>query len=224
MDKFKLFILETHYSLEQLYSKLIESTKNVDSTFELHPLRKNSNKFIFNFIEKKIIETLILDKHGQEQTIEYLHIDSFSFHIEIRNNKLFLLLKNPPRSLKFFKQTLAEIFEYQISISEERIDPLVWLRRVEKHFNNEFLIISMEIKDIIFNSKTNGTLTLKSQIDLRDKYIEIVNSNNYRICKILVNNNDYFKGKFILSSDSSFQLDCFNSQELLESLLEHFLV
>ncbi|HHX4900094.1 TPA: hypothetical protein ACVB7J_003721, partial [Acinetobacter baumannii] len=164
------------------------------------------------------------DKHGQEQTIEYLHIDSFSFHIEIRNNKLFLLLKNPPRSLKFFKQTLAEIFEYQISISEERIDPLVWLRRVEKHFNNEFLIISMEIKDIIFNSKTNGTLTLKSQIDLRDKYIEIVNSNNYRICKILVNNNDYFKGKFILSSDSSFQLDCFNSQELLESLLEHFLV
>lgn len=221
MDKFKLYSIETSLPFDILYSKIVESSVSLDSTYEIQPIKNRSDTLIFKFIEKKILETSLLDKDGLEQLIQYLHIDNFEFHIEKKLNKLFLILKNPPRSLKFFKQTIADILDYNISISEIKIDPLLWLKNLEPNHESEFTVISIEIKDIIFDSKTNGSLTLKSQIDLRSNYHDMISTNTYKISKVLISNQDYFRGKFILCQDASFQLDCMNSSPLIDLLLNN---
>lgn len=221
MDKFKLYSIETSLSFDVLFSKIINSDNCKDSSYEIHPLKNRSNTLAFKFIERKILETSLLDKDGVEQVIQYLHIDNFEFHIENKMDRFFLLLKNPPRSLKFFKQTIGDLLNYKIAISEIKVDPLQWLQNLEPNHDSVFSVLSIEIKDIIFNSKTNGTLTLKSQIDLRSNYYELINSKNYKVCKILINNQDYFTGKFILCQDASFQLDCMNSNILIDLLLDN---
>lgn len=221
MDKFKLYSIETTYSFDVLFSKLAESRNTLDSSYEIHPLKNRANTLVFKFIEKKILETSLLDKDGIEQLIQYLHIDNFEFYIEKRMSNFFLVLKNPPRSLKFFKQTIADILDYKISISDVKIEPLEWIKNIEPNYESEFSVISIEIKDVIYNSKTNGSLTLKSQIDLRSSYEKMICSTNYKVSKVLISNDNYFKGKFILSQDASFQLDCINSSALIDLLLNN---
>lgn len=221
MDKFKLYSIETTYSLDILFSKIVESSNSLDSSYEIHPLKSRANTLTFKFIEKKILETSLLDKHGIEQLIQYLHIDKFEFYIEKKLSKFFLVLKNPPRSLKFFKQTIADILDYKISISDMKIEPLQWVKNIELNYESEFSVNSIEIKDVIYNSKTHGSLTLKSQIDLRSSYEQMISSTNYKVSKVLISNNNYFKGKFILCQDASFQLDCMNSNALIDLLLNN---
>lgn len=221
MDKFKLYSIETTHSFDLLFSKIVESSSSLDSSYEIHPIKNRADTLAFKFIEKKLLETSLLDKDGIEQLIQYLHIDNFEFYIEKRLNNFFLVLKNPPRSLKFFKQTIAEILDYKISISDMKIEPLQWIRNIEPNYDSEFSVISIEIKDVIFNSKTHGSLTLKSHIDLRSSYKQMITSTNYKVCKVLVSNDNYFKGKFILSQDASFQLDCINSSALTDLLLNN---
>lgn len=221
MDKFKLYSIESTYSFDKLFSKIIESSNSLDSSYEIHPLKNRSETLAFKFIEKKLLETSLLDKDGFEQIIEYLHIDNFEFYIEKKSTKYYLLLKNPPRSLKFFKQTLADILDYKIAIIDIKIDPLQWLKNLEQNHDSIFSVVSIEVKDIIFNSKTNGSLTLKSSVDLRSNYQLLINSNNFKICKILINNENYFKGKFILCQDASLQFDCINSNNLINHLLDN---
>lgn len=221
MDKFKLYSIETTHSFDQLFSKIVESSNSIDSSYEIHPIKNRDNTLAFNFIEKKLLETSLLDKDGIEQLIQYLHIDNFEFYIEKRLNNFFLVLKNPPRSLKFFKQTIAEILDYKISISDMKIEPLEWISNIEPNCDSEFSVISIEIKDVIFNSKTYGSLSLKSHIDLRSSYQQMISSTTYKVYKVLVSNDKYFKGKFILSQDASFHLDCINSNVLTDLLLNN---
>lgn len=221
MDKFKLYSIESIYSLDELFSKIVESSNSLDSSYEIQPLKNRSNIIAFKFIERKILETSLLDKDGIEQFIQYLHIDNFDFYIEKKSTKYYLLLKNPPRSLKFFKQTIADLLDYKIAIIDIKIDPLQWLQNLEHNHDSIFSVVSIEVKDIIFNSKTNGSLTLKSSIDLRLNYQVLINSNNYKVYKILINNESYFKGKFILCQDGSLQFDCMNSNNLINLLLDN---
>ena len=160
MDKYKIYTLETSYPLDIIYNKISQISEVEDSTFEIFPLSKNDELLTFKFSEKRILETSLLDINGNEQTIEYLQIESFEFQIFQKINTLKLLLINPNRSLKFFKQTLAEILDYHIAIVDEQIDPLLWLTKIENDNNQKFQINSIEVKDIIFNSKISGNLTL----------------------------------------------------------------
>ncbi|GEK44407.1 hypothetical protein [Acinetobacter johnsonii] len=221
MDKFKLYSIETIYSFDKLFSKIVESSNRLVSSYEIHPLKNRANTLAFQFIEKKILETSLLDKDGVEQLIQYLHIDNFEFYIEKKMGNFFLVLKNPPRSLKFFKQTIADILDYKVAISDIEIDPLQWVENIETNYESEFSVISIEIKDVIYNSKIHGFLTLKSQIDLRSSYEQMISSTNFKVSKVLISNNNYFKGKFILCRDASFQLDCLNSSDLIDLLLDN---
>lgn len=221
MDKFKLYSIETSHSWDSLFSKIVDSNNSLDSSYEIHPIKNRDNTLVFKFVERKILETSLLDKNGIEQLIQYLHIDKYDFYIEKKANNFFLLLKNPPRSLKFFKQTIAEILDYKISISALKIEPVQWVKNIESNCDSEFSVISIEIKDVIYNSKTLGSLTLKSQIDLRSSYEQMIHSTNYKVNKVLISNGHYFKGKFILCQDASFQLDCMNSSALIDLLLNN---
>ncbi|CAG68992.1 hypothetical protein ACIAD2193 [Acinetobacter baylyi ADP1] len=219
MNKYKLFKFESSLSFHELKDRLVDNNNYHDSSFDLKTIRLTDKELCFNFVENKLMETYLLDVYGNQQLIKYLQVDSFEFQIILKDKDIFLLIINAPRSLKIFKQTIAEILDYQISITDIQINPIEWIERLEFSSEHSFEIHSLEIKDIIFNSSTNGSMTIKSQIDLRKTYENNVKSNNYKICKALIINDSYFKGRFILSKDASFQLDCMNSKALIDLLL-----
>ncbi|EMC7872768.1 hypothetical protein RZ571_001491 [Acinetobacter baumannii] len=220
MDKYKIYTLNTKLSLYQLKEMILENTTQDENTYDFELLKYSPKSISFKFSEKKILETSLLDKNGKEQVIEYLHIDSFNFQIIEDTNSFYLLLINPTRSLKFFKNTLSEILDYSIGLSDINLDPLEWLENIEKNSNERFQILSIEIKDIIFDSKTNGSMIFKSTLDLRTTYKEFLNIKNYKVSKVLLNNNDFYRGKFILSKDASFQIESLNSNKFLEVLIK----
>ncbi|MDC5413787.1 hypothetical protein OHW74_17565, partial [Acinetobacter baumannii] len=67
---------------------------------------------------------------------------------------------------------------------------------------------------------TNGSMIFKSTLDLRTTYKEFLNIKNYKVSKVLLNNNDFYRGKFILSKDASFQIESLNSNKFLEVLIK----
>ncbi|MEH1193770.1 hypothetical protein V7H80_18605, partial [Acinetobacter baumannii] len=105
MDKYKIYTLNTKLSLYQLKEMILENTTQDENTYDFELLKYSPKSISFKFSEKKILETSLLDKNGKEQVIEYLHIDSFNFQIIEDTNSFYLLLINPTRSLKFFKNT-----------------------------------------------------------------------------------------------------------------------
>lgn len=221
MDKYKLFNFESSLSLELLKEQFIANKNISDISFEIKPIRLTDTNLGFNFSENKLMETYLLDINGNEQLIEYLQIDSFDFQVISTKLDTFLLIKNPPRSLKNFKQSISEILNYEVSFIEININPLEWIESLEKSSEYTFEIRSLEVKEIIFSSSTNGSMTLKSQSDLRNSYKSNIKSNNYKICKALVLNDNFFKGRFILSADASFQLDCMNANALIDLLINN---
>ncbi|NDX18362.1 hypothetical protein [Acinetobacter baumannii] len=221
MDKFKVYSLDSSFDLMQIKNKLSSFQRSSDINFEFTPIKFTDFFLSYKYSEKKILETSFLDKNGNEQTIEYLHIDSFEFRIINSKNKFYILLINPSRSLKLFKQYLVELLDYKIGFSEIEINPLDLLSKIEKLSNSEFFVLSMEIKDIIFNNNTSGVMTLKSLKDIRNYYKEIVTNKNFKINKILISNNDFFRGKLILCKDASFQIESLNSIKLMELILDN---
>lgn len=220
MDKFKVYSLDSSFDLIQIKEKLSNHRKSSDINFEFIPLQFTDSFISYNFSEKKLLETSFLDKNGNEQTIEYLHIDSFEFRIINSNNNFYILLINPYRNIKLFKNHLVNTLDYKIGFSEIVLNPLDWLLKLESSASCNFHVLSMEIKDIIFDSNTSGIMTLKSLKDIRRSYTDIVKNKNFKINKILVTNNDYYKGKLILSKDASFQIDALNSTKLINILIE----
>lgn len=220
MDKYKIYSLDSSFNLIQMKEKLSNHHKSPDINFEFIPLKFTDSFISYNFSEKKILETTFLDKNGDEQTIEYLHIDSFEFRIINSNDNLYIILINPYRSLKLFKNYLVDILDYKIGFSEIVLNPLDWLIKVENISKCNFHVLSMEIKDIIFDSNTSGAMTLKSLNDIRKSYTDIVKNKNFKINKVLITNDDYYKGKLILSKDASFQIDTLNSTRLINFLIE----
>lgn len=220
MDKFKVFNLDSSLSLKEIKSLLSERSHSENISFQFTPLKFTDSCISYRFSEKKILETSFLDKNGNEQVLEYLHIDSFEFKISQHHNQFYVILVNPSRSLKIFKHYLAENLNYQIGLGEILLNPLDWIKRIEEQCESNFSIISMEVKDIIFDNNTSGIISLKSSNDIRNSYTDIIKNKNFKIGKILATNHDFFQGKIILCKDASFQVESINSTKLIDFILD----
>lgn len=224
MDKFKFYILKIHLDHTQIRSFL---TANNDDFYGIRFINQD-NKFLkFHFYERKILETTYIDKDFKEHTIEQMKTDDFSFYIYIDDNICFLILENPSRNISFFKNFLSQKLNNKVTISNIEINPLKLFSFLELNKDVDFIVSSLEVKDLQLSKTSIATLTIKSTENLVDKFENYLHTDKYHISKALFQSTLKFKGKLILANDCSLSLQIHQQNEFFEMFLDflykHFL-
>lgn len=212
MDKFKFYLLKIHLDLDDI-PKLL--TSNNDEFYGIQLINQEPSCLKFNFYERKLLETTYIDKNFNEHTIEQLKSDSFSFYIYNIKNVMFLKLQNPSRNISFFKNVISQKLLNKITIENISINPLDLFKYLESIDDNNFVVSTIEIKDIQLTSLTVANLTIKSTENLPSIYQKYIQSDKYLISKTVYSSNHKFKGNLLLTNECNLNLKLHQQEEFL---------
>lgn len=216
MDKFKFYIFKIHLSIEDVSNLL---TSQNDEFYGIKFINKTESYLKFNFYENKVLETTFIDKDFKEHTIEYLKNDNFYFYIYYDKNYNILVLENPYRNLSFFKNFLSQKLLNKLSIININLNPTLLFDFLKNREDINITISSLEVKDIQLSKSTIATLTIKSSDNLVNNFQKYIQSENYIISKVLFTSYSKFKGRILLTHESSLSLQLYQQNEFLELFL-----
>lgn len=216
MDKFKFYILKIHLNYDDIPNFL---TANNDEFYGIKFVKQDKNYFKFNFYERKILETTYLDKNFNEHTIEHLKTDDFFFYIYNEDKISFLVLENPSRNISFFKNFLSQKLNNKISILNIDFNPLALYEFLKNRADLNFVVSSLEVKDLQLSASTIATLTMKSTENLFKLFKDFLQSDKYIVSKVIITSSLKFKGKLLLTNDCSLSIQLHQQDDFLDLFL-----
>ena len=194
MDKFKFFILKIHLNYDEVTDLL---TANNDEFYGIKFIKQDKNYLKFNFYERKILETTYIDKNFNEHTIEHLKTEDFSFYLYREDKISFLALENPSRNISFFKNFLSQKLNNKISILNIDLNPLALFNFLKEIEGLNFVVSSLEVKDLQLSATTVATLTMKSTENLFRLFQDFLQTDKYTVSKTIFSSSSKFKGKLL---------------------------
>ena len=194
MDKFKFFILKIHLNYDEVTDLL---TANNDEFYGIKFIKQDKNYLKFNFYERKILETTYIDKNFNEHTIEHLKTEDFSFYLYREDKISFLALENPSRNISFFKNFLSQKLNNKISILNIDLNPLALFNFLKEIEGLNFVVSSLEVKDLQLSATTVATLTMKSTENLFRLFQDFLQTDKYTDSKTNFSSSSKFKGKLL---------------------------
>lgn len=216
MDKFKFFILKIHLNYDEVTDLL---TANNDEFYGIKFIKQDKNYLKFNFYERKILETTYIDKNFNEHTIEHLKTEDFSFYLYREDKISFLALENPSRNISFFKNFLSQKLNNKISILNIDLNPLALFNFLKEIEGLNFVVSSLEVKDLQLSATTVATLTMKSTENLFRLFQDFLQTDKYTVSKTIFSSSSKFKGKLLLTNDCSLSLQLHQQNDFLELFL-----
>tara|TARA_R110000850_G_scaffold2760_8_gene12942 strand:- start:1505 stop:2149 length:645 start_codon:yes stop_codon:yes gene_type:complete len=175
-----------------LLNNLYEEVEGSSKGFEV--FEKTNNSLNARFIEKKVEEGFVIGPYGGEErvvSISFNYIEFFAWPLD--NGKIYLVLKNPSRSIRTFLQELHAVFGFGFSVSEAELSVLNFLYALEDLSDVESVKVSKaRVGGIKLSSKASANVEVSSSENALKNVEDFVGTDNFTIDKLKFEL--YFKG------------------------------
>lgn len=210
-----------------LHARWPISMRSLANRFQnLHFTSETPNGFIVDRLRADWIEGRFIERHEISQTVESPLGERMLYErTEFRETSFIagldragLEILNPPRSMSLFLSRLAEACDFQVAVSEIKVDVTAWSEHLSTHLGKRLDIVSCQLRDIKLGDNIQATAVLKGSADLREATHLITGGASYINDKIKVQIQDTPSYSVILTRQGSVTLDRNISEDLLEAL------
>jgi hypothetical protein len=168
------------------------------------------------FIERYEISETVESPLGERVLYERTEFRETSFIA--RSGRAGLEILNPPRSMSLFLSRLSEACDFQVAISETKVDVMTWSEHLSANLGKRLDIVSCQLRDIKLGENVQATAVLKGSSDVREATRLITGGASYINDKIKVQIHETPSCSVILTRQGSVMLDRHASESLLEPL------
>jgi hypothetical protein len=195
----------------------------------LHGLRFTSeaqNGFIIDRLRPNWIEGRFIERQEISQTVEsplgektiYERTEFRELGFITGQDRAGLEILNPPRSMSLFLSRLAEACDFQIAVSEIKVDVTAWSEHLSLNLGKRLDIVSSQLRDIKVGENVMATAVLKGTSDIREATHLITGGAPYINDKIKVQIQGTPSQAIILTRQGSATLDRHVPESFLEPL------
>lgn len=206
-------------SLEELGDRMLENQylEGRETGFIIN--KKNKDVIIGKHVQEKVFRKDIEDPFGNKKTYDRVEYYVTNFHLSGVEG-IELQIDSPPKSLKPFVTSVANLAGLGFSASNIKIDPLKWLGIIEKNLVKS-TVVYMECSKVNIVNKGLANISFTGVVDMRGP-VESFLGDKYRyldkvICDIEI---DGIEGRLELRSTG---MACFKnipSSKLIPMLKE----
>ncbi|MCB8823289.1 hypothetical protein [Microvirga rosea] len=194
--------------------KELQFTSEAQNGFIVDRLR--SNRIEGRFVERQEISQTVESPLGE--TILYERIEFRETAFIVAPDRLGLEIINPPRSMSLFLSRLAEACDFQVAVTEIRVDVTLWCERLSANLGKQLDIISCQLRDIKLTENITATAVLKGSSDVRQATRLLTDGMPYINDKIKIQVQGSPSQSLILTRHGSATLDRIASESLLDPL------
>lgn len=227
MIKAKWLYSELPISINQL-ARLMKGHQYNESTGSGFLLSTSySNRLIGKYIEKVVQISVIEDPFGVTSEVESISYYTCNFDWILDSN--YLLIMEPPRSLRKFVNKLHDLTGLGLVISELNVCPKDWLLAIEKQADTT-QVLQISAFGIKSSQTSTAKISVKGSSDVREAFSSIISNRRYLIDSIMFESNFgslTVKGELtkvgggrIKTTNSAFALDIFRDALEATRILE----
>lgn len=194
--------------------RAIPFTAATQNGFILDRVRPNSLEG--RFIERQDISQIVESPLGEKVVYERTEFRGIGFAVNPSYSDLEII--NPPRSISLFLSRLGEACNFEVSVSEIKVDVIRWCELFSKETNRDIKIVSCQMRDIKLTESVMATAILRGANDVRLAADKLTNGASYTNDKIRVQIEGSPINTLILTRQGSASIDKSASEPLLEAL------
>jgi hypothetical protein len=168
------------------------------------------------FVERQEISQIVETPLGEKITYERTEFRSVGFIVSPDSYGLEII--NPPRSISLFLSRLAEACNFQVSVSEVRLDVIQWCEHLAVILGRRVDVVSCQLRDIKLTDTVTATAVLRGKSDVRQATHLIANGAAYINDKIKVQIDGAPYYTLILTKQASATINKNASESLLDAL------
>ncbi|RWA81746.1 hypothetical protein [Mesorhizobium sp.] len=169
------------------------------------------------FIERQEISQIVESPLGQRTVYERTEFREIAF-VATPGNSPGLEIANPPRSVSLFLSRLSEVCDFQVSISEVKVDVVGWCARLAELLGRPVDIVSCQLRDIKLADNATATAVIRGSSDVRAAANLMMNGNPYINDKVKIQIQGRPLQSAILTRQAAVTIDRNASDTLLDSL------
>lgn len=182
MLRLNIYRIKLPSSLEGFIRGLVKYQSNsiVDHGIRNHSF--DNDEYSGVFFQKIIVNTRNFDTLSGDQSIHYEYYQSFYFEVVYRNDNVFLVVYDAPKSIKKFLNTISDI----AGVGFHFFDDILNLESIAYNKSGfvDFKIIKAKITNISILNKSVASMEIQSINNAVKDFDEFSNDENRKIVKI----------------------------------------
>jgi hypothetical protein len=203
--KIKFFELTSDINISELFGTINNTKYSEKTDFGFTVSSMSDNRISAKYSIKLEYCEVVVDPFGNEEKIYLERFLNINFSIITKNKINFLIVKNPPRSIRLLIDSFSEIFDTNISISTFVIKPIDILDRFKSNFGSRNIKINeIRVPNYSISQNTAASMNIKSSGNLLEDIkklsvlqesidkVTIILSLNFQHLKIELTKNCYF--------------------------------
>lgn len=169
------------------------------------------------FIERQEISQIVESPLGHKTVYERTEFREIVF-MAVSGDSPGLEIANPPRSVSLFLSRLSEVCDFEVSISEVKVDVINWCAQLAEILGRPIDIVSCQLRDIKIAENVTATAIVKGGSDVRAAAHFLTNGVPYINDKIKVQIHGSPSQSLVLTRQASVVLDGNAPESLVGSL------
>lgn len=188
--------------------------------FELFEYDKSSLKA--KFVKKVIYSELVVDPYGDESEVETIRFEECVFSIFPHDDCFFLVVYNPPRTLKSLISSLSDAIRTGVYVRTIDVDISGFLSALGESAELEVDSIDrLQAKKIVVNESSRADVVFTSAKNAFEDAVAFLKNKEFFIGKVRIQlHTGYRRGRMEVSSSASF--GC--SEKIFDEVLNFFLL
>lgn len=171
------------------------------------------SKLIGQYVEKYNQVSIVVDPFGNETEVESIGYYTCKFGLEATSD--YMMIIEPPRSLKKFTNALHELTGLGLVISEGNIDLSDWIKNIEE-LADSFTVKKVATSGIKSSDYSSAKLSITGSRDVRETLLAMLENKRHLVEYVTFEANfEGLQAKCELSRTGSCKLITQNSDQIL---------
>ncbi|HEN9517550.1 TPA: hypothetical protein VAM19_001236 [Acinetobacter baumannii] len=222
MLRLNIYRIHLPIPLESFIQKLVKSQSVSNTEYGIRNKDYDLDEYSGIFFQRIIVNARNFNGNGEEQHIHYEYFQDFDFEILTKENNVYLIVYDAPKSLKKFLNVISDLagvgfyfFDDSLNLENISYNSMGFL---------DFKVIKAKISNISILNKAVASMEIQSVNNAVKDFDQYSNDKNRKITKIKIR---YYingilntleisnKGNFVIHTDSF-------SRKELNLILENF--
>lgn len=222
MLRLNIYRIHLPIPLESFIQKLVKSQSVSNTEYGIRNKDYDLDEYSGIFFQRIIVNARNFNGNGEEQHIHYEYFQDFDFEILTKENNVYLIVYDAPKSLKKFLNVISDLagvgfyfFDDSLNLENISYNSMGFL---------DFKVIKAKISNISILNKAVASMEIQSVNNAVKDFDQYSNDKNRKITKIKIR---YYingilntleisnKGNFVIHNDSF-------SRKELNLILENF--
>jgi len=183
MKSYRIIEFSSNLSISDIYSSIVAHPFDGCSGFLINKKRKNIIEASHHY--KKVVNKIIRDLEGNEETVSYYDYIKTNFKIITVENNPYIIVINPPRESKFFNQDLKKSLPIFTSLKLISKIPILFYNNLVK-FGYRVQINEIDLNNVNIKNKGLGRFIFYSEKDIYDEAMSFVYEKDFDIRYMLM--------------------------------------